>query len=309
MSTGSPSNVFQRNLQAEPALAIDPVKTDLVAATANDLVDMQPCSKKASVTAGACGLPATPDNGGSFSEGVGMTGVYFSFNSGHSWTQPVYHGLTAAGCNPTMAVCKAKPGPIHTVPQYYEHGLRTRGDSSVAFGPVLKNGKFSWANGSRLYLSSLATNLTDTAIRPGSIDSNTTVTVSHVDNPTAASVTRQQSWSAPVIVPKTQPAISLPTEDQIWADNVSSSKYFGNVYMCFNDLYFPSSGTYPIYPTVAVSSDGGQTWTTHNVAAPIDSPKAGYRLGCAIRTDSHGEVYAGVPLDRAHRLADPGDVG
>lgn len=222
-----------------------------------------------------------------------MSGVYFSFDSGHRCTQPTYHGLTAAGCDPTVEPCNAKAGPIHTVPNYAESGLRTRGDATVTFGPTLRNGRFSWANGSRLYLSSLATNLTDTAIRPGRINSSTTVTVSHLDNPTPARVAGQSNWSDPVIVPKTEPAVSLPTEDQVWADNASSSRFFGNVYVCYNDFYFPSTGNVvPIYPTVAVSSDGGQTWTTHRVAPPIDSASQGYRQGCSIRTDSHGTVYA-----------------
>jgi hypothetical protein len=292
VSVAGPDGQFQRNLQALPTLAADPVDSRILVATGNDLTDMQTCSKHASITAGACGTPATPAGGGHFTPGVGMSGVYFSFNSGHRWIQPTYHGLTAAGCDPTVEPCQAKPGPIHTVPNYFENGLRTRGDSSVAFGPVLRDGRFSWANGSRLYLSTLATNLTGTVIQPGRIDSKSTMMVSHIDDPTRARVADQSNWSDPVIVPETEPAISLPTEDQIWADNASSSRFFGNVYMCYNDFHFAPTGDVPIYPTVAVSSDGGQTWTTHQVAPPIDSASEGYRVGCAVRTDSHGAVYA-----------------
>lgn len=293
MSVGSPAGQFQRNLQAQPSLAVDPTRPDIVAGTAYDMTDTEPCSKQASVTAASCSLPASLNGGGTFNFGVGLSGVYFSFDSGRNWTQPTYQGLTAAGCNPAVEPCKAKPGPIHTVPNYYENGLTSFGDSSVAFGPVLRNGKFSWGNGSRLYLSNIATNLTDTPIRPGTIDSISTMAVSHIDDPTPARIADQSNWSNPVIVPKTEPAVSNPTEVQIWADNASSSRYFGNVYMCYNDLYFPATGSViPIYPTIAVSSDGGQTWTTHHVAPPIDSAKLGYRLGCAIRTDSHGNVYS-----------------
>src|SRR5207244_6401867 len=38
--------------------------------------------------------------------------------------------------------------------------------------------------------------------------------------------------------------------------------------------------------------DGGQTWTSHQVGPPIDSASDGYRLGCTVRTDGHGAVYA-----------------
>jgi hypothetical protein len=292
VSVADPTGTFEQNAQVQPALAVDPAQPNILASTAYDSADTQPCSKKASITAAACSLPATAENGGLSNPGVGLSGAYFSFDSGRNWIQPIYHGLTAAGCNPKVEPCKAVLGPIHTVPNYYEHGLGSFGDSSVAFGPVLRDGKFSWANGSRLYLSNIATNLTQTVIRPGSIDSTTTMAVSHIDDPTPARVADQSNWSAPVIVPKTEPAVSNPGEDQIWADNASSSRYFGTVYMCYNDFYFEPSGQVPIYPTIAVSTDGGQEWTLHRVAPPIDSAKQGYRQGCGIRTDSHGNVYA-----------------
>jgi hypothetical protein len=64
--------------------------------------------------------------------------------------------------------------------------------------------------------------------------------------------------------------------------------------MCYNDfLYVAAPGTTgPIQPTVAVSGDGGQTWATHNIAPPVNSPSEGYRLACTVRTDSRGVVYA-----------------
>lgn len=292
VSVDGPTGTFEQNAQVQPALAVDPSQPDILASTAYDSIDTQPCSKQASITAAACSLPATAADGGFSNPGVGISGVYFSFDSGHNWIQPTYHGLTAAGCNPTVEPCTPEPGPIHTVPNYDEEGLASFGDSSVAFGPVPRDGKFSWANGSRLYLSNIATNLTQTAIRPGSIDSSQTMAVSHIDDPTDARVADQSNWSAPVIVPKTEPAVSIPVLDQVWADNASSSRYFGNVYMCYLDAYFEPSGQTPIYPTIAVSTDGGQEWTLHRVAPPIDSATQGYRAACAIRTDSHGNVYA-----------------
>jgi hypothetical protein len=92
-----PGGHHPRNAQNEPALAVDPTAPDILAAGANDLVDMQPCSQQASTTAGACSLPL-----GTFNLGVGLTSVYFSFDSGHSWIQPTYQGLTVAGCSPTV---------------------------------------------------------------------------------------------------------------------------------------------------------------------------------------------------------------
>src|SRR5437763_1687112 len=103
--------------------------------------------------------------------------------------------------SPTVEPCTPHPGPIHTVPNYYENGLRSRSDTGVAFGPVPINGQFSWANGSRLYFSTLATNLTDTVIHHGGINSTFAVTVSHIDNVTAQRVQDQGNWSRPYYVP------------------------------------------------------------------------------------------------------------
>lgn len=293
MSVAGPTGEYQRNVQTMPTMAVDPVNIHILAATSNDLIDMQPCSREAAINGASCGLPANAQGGGTFNKGVGYSGVYFSFDNGRHWIQPTYQGLTAAGCDPTVEPCVPQPGPIHTVPNYYENGLRAAGGSSVAFGPALKNGKFSWANGSRLYLSTLVNNLTNTPIQPGRIDSTRTVAVSHIDNPTPARVADQSNWSNPAFVPPRTPVQHRPTEDQIWADNASSSRFFGQVYMCYNDFQFsPVPGAVgPIQPTVAVSGDSGQTWATHAFAPPVNSPSEGYRLGCTVRTDSRGVVY------------------
>src|SRR5712664_114993 len=186
VSVGSPTGSHPQNAQNEPALAVDPTAPNILAAGSNDLVDMQPCSQQAATAHGACSFPL-----GTFNLGVGLGGVYFSFNSGHSWIQPTYQGLTAADCSPTAEPCTPHAGPIHTVPNYFENGLRSRSDPGVAFGPVPKNGTFSYTNGSRLYFATLATNLTDTKIQQGGINSNFAITVSHIDNLTPARVADQ----------------------------------------------------------------------------------------------------------------------
>jgi len=83
VSVGSPSNQHPQNAQNEPALAVDASRPDVLAAGANELVDMQPCSRQAATTASACSFPL-----GTFNLGVGLGGVYFSFDRGHTWTQP-----------------------------------------------------------------------------------------------------------------------------------------------------------------------------------------------------------------------------
>jgi len=288
VSVGSPTGKHPQNAQNEPALAVDPTAPNILAAGANDLVDMQPCSQKASTTAGACSFPL-----GTFNLGVGLTGVYFSFNSGHSWIQPTYQGLTAAGCNPTVEPCTPHPGPIHTVPNFFENGLRSRSDPAVAFGPVLKNGTFSYANGTRLYFATLATNLTDTKIQQGGINSNFAITVSHIDNLTEARVAEQSNWSQPFFVPAHIAAAAGLDKEQVWADNAATSQFFGNVYVCYSDFHSLSGGNnFALFPSVAVSSDGGLTWTPHHVAPPTTASPQGFRQGCTVRTDSNGVVHA-----------------
>jgi hypothetical protein len=288
VSVGSPTGNHPENAQNEPALAVDPTAPNILAAGANDLVDMQPCSQKAATTAGACSFPL-----GTFNLGVGLMGVYFSFNSGHSWTQPTYQGLTAAGCSPTVEPCTPQVGPIHTVPNFYENGLRSRSDPGVAFGPVLKDGTFSYANGTRLYYVTLATNLTDTKIQQGGINANFAITVSHIDNLTPAGVADQSNWSKPFFVPAHIAASSGLDKEQVWADNSATSSFFGNVYVCYTDFLSLSRGNnFAQVPSVAVSADGGLTWKAHQVAPPTTATPQGVRQGCTVRTDSQGVVHA-----------------
>ena len=287
VSVGSPTGSHPQNAQNEPALAVDPTAPNILAAGSNDLVDMQPCSQRAATTAGACSFPL-----GTFNLGVGLGGVNFSFNSGHSWIQPTYQGLTAADCSPTAEPCTPHAGPIHTVPNYFENGLRSRSDPGVAFGPAPVNGTFSYANGTRLYYANLATNLTDTRIEQGGINADTAITVSHIDNLTPARVADQKNWSKPYFVGAHISAASGLDKEQVWADNAASSPFFGNVYVCFSDFHSLSQGNnFALFPSVAVSSDGGVTWKTHHVAPPTTAAPQGFRQGCTVRTDSHGVVY------------------
>ena len=313
VSVGSPTGAHPQNASNEPALAVDPVHPNILAAGSNDLVDTQPCSQQASTTAGACSFPL-----GTFNLGVGLTGDYFSFDSGHTWVQPTYQGLTAADCDPTVEPCNAHVGPIHTVPNYYENGLRSRGDPGVAFGPAPGPNGFSWANGERLYSSSLATSLTDDVIAKGSDTQNSTfaVTVSHFDNPSPARIQVQSNWSQPYFAATHVSTSAGVDKEQVWADNAASSRFFGNVYVCYVDYHsFSQGNNFPLKPMVATSTDGGITWKDHQVAPPLTNSQHGALDGCTVRTDSHGVVYvffthfSGTGLQGAHTLIESFDGG
>src|SRR4051794_2979460 len=190
VSNGSPPSPFSQNKQNEPAVAIDqaPGMQNVVAAGSNDNIDMEACN------AGA-------DNTCPFTEGVGVSGIYFSFDSGSSWRQPTYQGLTARNCQGAPGDsdpgCTPTRGPIGTLPNYLEAGLVSDGDPALAFGPRPgANGRFSYANGSRLYYANLAANLPGRKTFKGA----EAIAVSHLDsqNFQRAAGGDNTAWSAPV---------------------------------------------------------------------------------------------------------------
>jgi hypothetical protein len=261
VTVGSPPTPYLPNGSNEPALAMDANYPAVLAAGANDLVDSAPCQGS------SCNL--TPD--------IGISGVYFSFDGGGTWTQPTYTGLTAQNGSTHV-------GPIHTLPGYFEHGMSSHGDPALAFGPRPGPNGFSWSNGSRLYYANLAFPL---STAPGFAGASAAV-VSRTDNVQAAAADDQSAWMDPVIASK-QNAALLTDKDDIWADNASSSPFFGNVYLC--NVAFRSTNSSPEPLIVDVSADGGSTWRQRQLSAATNNAQTGGRQGCAIRTDSAGVVY------------------
>ena len=85
VSVGNPGSPFSQNKQNEPAIAVDAHHNNIMVAGSNDEIDEQACSSQ------------FPSNPCPFTPGVGVSGVYFSFDSGKSWAQPTYTGYTARG--------------------------------------------------------------------------------------------------------------------------------------------------------------------------------------------------------------------
>jgi hypothetical protein len=261
VSVASPTTPYLPNAVNEPALAVDANNPAVLAGGANDLVDSAPCNGS------SCDL--TPD--------IGISGIYLSLDGGTTWVQPTYTGLTAQ--TGTTHV-----GPIHTLPNYFENGLSSHGDPALAFGPRLGPGGFSWANGSRLYYANLAFNLTTSPAFAG----GSAVAVSRTDDVQAAAAGQQSAWMGPVIVSRQNAALFSDKED-IWADNASSSSFFGNVYVC--NVAFRSLGGAPEPVVVSSSSDGGTSWRQRQLSSATNNNQTGGRQGCAVRTDSTGVVY------------------
>ena len=290
VTSGSPPTPFSQNKQNEPAMAIDAQRSNIVVAGANEEIDMEACN-------------AGNDTTCPFTNGVGVSGVYFSFDSGHTWKQPTYSGWTARHClgvvGNTDPPCAPKVGRIGTVPNYYENGLVSDGDPAVAFGPRQgADGTFKWSNGSRLYYANLTANFG--ATRSEEVFKGfEAIAVSRTDDVYAAAAGVQTAWKNPVIVSK-QSSTTFSDKEQIWADNAASSAFFGNVYICWASFrgqeLSPNAAPAPLL--VAVSSDGGDTWTQHQISPAANNSQVNPMDGCTVRTDSKGNAYVfGVGTD------------
>ena len=288
VSIGSPPTPFSQNKQNEPALAVDQHNPNILVAGSNDEIDEEACN-------------AGDDRTCPFTPGIGVSGVYFSFNSGATWTQPTYTGLSARNCLGTVgntdASCTPTQGPIGTLPWYYENGLISDGDPAVAFGPKPdSSGNFSWSNGDRLYYANLTANLASNPSDAG-FKGVEGIGVSRTDDVAAAAANGKSAWMPPVVIPASMSAAAFSDKEQIWADNASSSPHFGSAYLCFeNYVGGPSAGSNANQLEVARSTDGGDIWTKQILVKNTSSSSGKYGLisgqsGCTVRTASNGDVY------------------
>ena len=314
VNVGSPTTPFSQNKQNEPALAVDANHPNILVAGANDNIDLEACNAGNDTT-----CPFTP--------GVGTSGIYFSFDSGGTWTQPTYTGLSARNCLGTVGnsddPCTPQVGgPIGTLPRYYENGLVSDGDPGLAFGPKPDStGHFAWSHGSRLYYANLASNLNEK--KDETFKGAEAIYVSRTDNVAIAALggpAGKFAWKQPVLVSK-QSSTTFSDKEQIWADNAESSPFFGNCYLCWASFRSLSNGNGSPQPlAVATSRDGGDTWTVNQVTPASNNPfnmKQGFgRSGCTVRTDSNGVVYVlanqfavGMPGQGSHILVKSFDGG
>src|SRR5438874_1432722 len=283
VTVGSPPSPFSQNKQNEPAVAVNPADPTIAAAGSNEEVDMEACNNRTDTTC-------------PFTGGVGVSGIYFSDDSGSTWMQPTYSGWTARDClglpgdNPGNPAdnCDPHVGPIGTLPRYYENGLISDGDPAVGFGPQPDaSGHFSWSNGWRLYYANLTANFSGGAFK--GFEANA---VSRLDsqNYAAAKAGDNNAWMAPVVVTR-QNAALFSDHEMVAVDDASSSPFFGNVYVCNAAFRSQEIGGLPEPIVLNSSSDGGDTWSSRQVSQSVNNHTIGGRQDCAVNTDSNGTLY------------------
>jgi hypothetical protein len=272
VSVGSHPSPFPQNKQNEPAVAIDPIHPNIVIAGSNDEIDE----------------PACDGSDCPFVGGIGNSGVYFSQTGGSSWDQPEYTGYSARTSGGGLG-----NGIIGTLPNYDSARLMSDGDPAVAWGPAPGPNGFSWENGERAYFANLTANFS--SVRSDeAFKGYEAIAVSHTLDLDAAMAGDNAGWSNPAIVSQArQSSSTFSDKEAVWADNAASSKYFGNVYICWTDFRsatLTGNGNSPIM--ISRSTDGGNTWSRGIQLTPAhNNASVGGRQGCDMRTDSNGNLY------------------
>ncbi len=204
VTVGSDDRYFSHNKQNEPGVAVNPVHPMMVAAGANDNIDLEQCN---------AGDPKTCP----FTAGVGVSGIQLSTNGGATWTQPTYSGYSARNpsCRPaplSSTGCVPTVGPIGTLPEVLRErtGLQRRPGAGLRAGARCERAVLVEQR-----TAALLREHRDEVPREGAVQGG------RRDRGLPQRRLRRH-WRDPVIVTKQNSAL-FSDKEQIWADNASSS--------------------------------------------------------------------------------------
>ncbi len=249
--TSDTTAVFPTNKQNEPTIAVDPRDGMHLIAGSNDEQRQPPCGPGPVRGSGAA------RNDCSFFPNVGTDGVYTSSDGGSTWTN--------RGLLPGYA-----PDPNAT--------LVSDGDPVIVFGPKPGASGFSWANGARAYYAGLASYASGAATGRQAPE---LLAVSTSDDEGA-------TWSGPVVAAKGNGYI-FNDKENIWADDIAGSPFFGRVYVSWTQFRDLANGAEPVM--TAYSTDGGATWSRPKQISIAQNYAFGGRQFSALRSGPDGTVY------------------
>ena len=90
--------------------------------------------------------------------------------------------------------------------------------------------------------------------------------------PAAAARRGKGAWMPPVIVSR-QSSTTFSDKEQVWADNASSSPFFGNVYVCWASFRGQEKGNARRHRSRSRRNDGG-SWTQHQITPAANNMPA-----------------------------------
>jgi len=258
VNSNSSSNitaVFPTNKQNETTIAVNPTNSNYLIAGANDEQRQPPCGPGQV-------RGDVPNSDCSFLPGVGTSGIYTSSDGGATW---VNQGL------------------LDDQASWIAADLVSDGDPVIVYGPKPNgSGGFSYANGVRAYYATLASYKGNNGPYPAN-KAPEYLAVSYSDD-------NGITWSAPVLATSKNNPNNFNDKESLWVDNLSSSPYFGRLYISWTQFRSSGYGSEPIM--VSISTDGGAAFDAPKQLSPAGNNGTGNgRQGSAVTTGPDGSVY------------------
>jgi hypothetical protein len=267
---------FPTNKQNEPSIAVNPLDSQRLIAGSNDEQRQPPCGPG----------PVrgdVPESDCSFFPNVGTSGIYTSSDGGATWAnlgllddQPSWSGLPVG------------------------QRLVSDGDPVIVYGPRPDTaGHFDWGNGARAYYATLASYYDNAGPYPAAKVPEF-IAVAHSDDDGA-------TWSAPVLATTKNNPNDFNDKESIWADDLSTSPFFGRVYVSYTE--FRAAGqSEPVM--VSTSTNGGDAFSAPKQLSPAGNNSTGNgRQGSMVRSGPDGTVYVAFEQGSAQVISISRDGG